>query len=142
MRKDYSGPGLLLYCRSGNEPVGHANSNPQVAATTMIGMSSYMVVESSPDTGDQKSWNQIEPYQAPQPREPEASEATSRVTADGGQKDTLFQTGVKACHHARSDPNPPLRWIWWLCRVMAGVWSKEGSTQPDNLTGMMEETDQ
>ena len=85
----------------------------QVATATMIGMSSLTVMANSMDEDDQRSWNHSESCQAPQPQEPDASEAYFTVAVDGGQKDTPFPIVANVCHQARSDQNPLLRRIWW-----------------------------
>ena len=78
---------------------------PQTDPARTMGRSSLTIMGSSVDPSSYCSWNQLLPCHAPQPQEPEASDAicSCRRWEGGGRKETPFQTVAKVCHHIRSE---------------------------------------
>ena len=78
---------------------------PQIMPARTMGSSSLIMIVSPSERSSQESWNQWEPCQAPQPQEPEASDAICQTGSRVGsrRKEMPFQSLANSRHHARSD---------------------------------------
>lgn len=81
------------------------------------------------------NWNHLDPDQAPQPQDPDATEVTVN---DGrevqGNVDTPFQCSANVLHHCRSARK--LSRIWWWPLVALGVRSRSIIRRRNALPGL------
>ena len=86
---------------------------PHITAATMIGTISLAAMYRCCKFSSHLIWNHLIPCQAPQPQDPEASEASKIVWLSGWMmSDVPFQWAAKVNHHAMSALNSALRRIW------------------------------
>ena len=87
------------------------HTGPQISAAKRIGSSSFMAMLRFRDSTPHCHWNHDDPYQAPQPQVPEASEANCDDVLVAWYE-TPFHVVANAFHHCKSERKLRFRWIW------------------------------
>ena len=103
----------------------HRAPQRSTAMTTRI--NSFTMMEAPTNLSSHCTWNQWVPCHAPQPHDPEASEAISTTGSccAQGKNETPFQSLTKTLHQAKSDLNSLLRRRGWRDRGESGtLWRK------------------